>query len=138
MPGTLKKCGHRLVNLRRDNHAYPKYVHRLVAFAFIGEPPTGKHHVAHWDGDSSNNQVSNLRWATPAENSADSIRLGRSKRPGGQNHFRAKLSIEDLPTILSLKGEKSSRVVATEFGVTHGTILGIWNGRSYKRELASL
>jgi hypothetical protein len=50
--------------------------HRLVLFAFIGEPPTKKHQCAHYDGNPQNNHVSNLRWATPAENTADKIRHG--------------------------------------------------------------
>lgn len=51
-------------------------VHRLVAVTFIGDPPTDHHLVAHGDGVRSNNRISNLRWATPAENYQDSIRHG--------------------------------------------------------------
>lgn len=46
-------------------------VHRLVCHAFHGEPPTPDHHAAHNDGDRGNNRATNLRWATPKENTAD-------------------------------------------------------------------
>lgn len=49
------------------NHLPEKYVHRLVAYAFIPNPEN-KRTIDHIDGDKLNNHVSNLRWATHAEN----------------------------------------------------------------------
>jgi hypothetical protein len=42
-------------------------VHRLVAETFIINP-FGKPYVDHFDGKVSNNNLENLRWATPPEN----------------------------------------------------------------------
>ena len=39
-------------------------VHRLVALAFLGPPPSKEHTVDHIDQDRYNNAVSNLRWAS--------------------------------------------------------------------------
>lgn len=50
-------------------------VHRLVALAFIGPEPPGMQ-VCHWDGNPSNNRVSNLRWGTGSDNAQDAIRHG--------------------------------------------------------------
>lgn len=43
-------------------------VHRIVAFAFLGEPPTAQHVVDHIDTNRRNNRPENLRWLTRLEN----------------------------------------------------------------------
>lgn len=43
-------------------------VHRIVAFAFLGEPPTPQHIVDHIDTNRRNNRPDNLRWLTKLEN----------------------------------------------------------------------
>jgi hypothetical protein len=43
---------------------YRCFVHRLVAMAFLGDPPSPEHTVDHIDTNAQNNHVSNLRWAT--------------------------------------------------------------------------
>lgn len=52
-------------------------VHRLVAQAFLGEPPTPEHtDCCHIDGDGTNNTPTNLRWDTHAENLRDRVAHG--------------------------------------------------------------
>ncbi len=43
-------------------------VHRIVAFAFLGEPPTKEYVVDHIDTNKRNNRPENLRWVTKLEN----------------------------------------------------------------------
>ena len=43
-------------------------VHRIVAFAFLGNPPTEQHVVDHIDTNRRNNRPENLRWLTRLEN----------------------------------------------------------------------
>jgi len=43
-------------------------IHRIVAFAFHGEPPTREHVVDHIDTNKQNNRPENLRWVTRLEN----------------------------------------------------------------------
>ena len=44
-------------------------MHRLVARAFHGPPPSAAHtHVNHLDGDKANNRIDNLEYVTPSEN----------------------------------------------------------------------
>ena len=43
-------------------------VHRIVAFAFLGDPPTEQYVVDHIDTNRRNNRPENLRWLTRLEN----------------------------------------------------------------------
>lgn len=43
-------------------------IHRIVATAFHGEPPTKQHVVDHIDTNKHNNRPDNLRWVTKLEN----------------------------------------------------------------------
>lgn len=67
--------GYPRVTLCRDGERDPRYVHRLVAEAFIGPCPDGME-CCHIDGNSQNNSRSNLRWGTPTSNNADKIKHG--------------------------------------------------------------
>ena len=42
-------------------------VHRIVAFAFLGNPPSDQHVVDHIDTNRRNNRPKNLRWLTRLE-----------------------------------------------------------------------
>lgn len=54
-------------------------VHRLVCEAFHGPPPTPQHTVDHIDRNPSNNNASNLRWATIQEQCANKQYRPRSR-----------------------------------------------------------
>ncbi len=43
-------------------------IHRIVATAFHGEPPTKEHVVDHIDTNKQNNRPDNIRWVTRLEN----------------------------------------------------------------------
>lgn len=69
--------GYPHVTLYRSGEAARRYVHRLVAFAFLtGEV---KREVDHIDGNKANNGVENLRWVTPAENMSNPVTIKRLK-----------------------------------------------------------
>lgn len=61
--------GYCFVLLRKDGKGKIKYVHRLVAEAFIPNPKN-KPEVNHIDHDNHNNLVTNLEWVTHDENIA--------------------------------------------------------------------
>jgi HNH endonuclease/NUMOD4 motif len=54
-----------------------KYVHRLVAEAFL-DNPQGKRVVNHKNGDRADSRLSNLEWATHSENNTDAYARGRT------------------------------------------------------------
>lgn len=74
------------VQLHRDGKAYTRYVHILVATAFVPNVHS-KPTVNHEDGDTSRNVATNLSWATKKEQTAHAIRIGLIKRSGEDGCF---------------------------------------------------
>ena len=70
--------GRKYVRLTRDAKSSSFLVHRLVAFAFVGQPPKADMEVCHNDGDETNNRFENLRWDTHRENMRDMVKHGRN------------------------------------------------------------
>ena len=54
-----------------------KYLHRLIAEAFIPNPENLPF-VLHWDDNPGNNRVENLRWGTKRDNEQDKVRNGNN------------------------------------------------------------
>jgi hypothetical protein len=59
--------GRHTVRIKIKNNLHKIKVYNLVAWAFIGPPPTSRHTVDHIDGDCQNDIPDNLRWATKKE-----------------------------------------------------------------------
>lgn len=70
--------GYHLVRLTENSISKQHRVHRLVAEAFIPNPEF-KETVNHEDGNKSNNNVNNLRWATQLENNVHAYQNGLNK-----------------------------------------------------------
>ncbi len=66
-PYTHTKNGYQSIDLRIDNKYVRYLLHRLVAECFISNPEN-KPEVNHKDGVKTNNDISNLEWATRSEN----------------------------------------------------------------------
>ena len=104
-------------------------VHRLVAFAFLGPPPSPKHHAAHNDGDRTNNTATNLRWATVQENAADVVRHGSQK---GERNNRCKLTRQQVRTIRAQRCLGATYAsLAREFNVTKTAIKSVVKRESW-------
>lgn len=78
---TYLSKGYKCVRLNRKTFQ----VHQLVAKAFIGECPEGKQ-VDHIDRNRLNNDVSNLRYVTPSENSRNRGVVINAKKYSGMFH----------------------------------------------------
>ena len=125
--------GYLRVVLCKDFQKKNRSIHILVAKAFIPNPE-GKTQVNHIDGDKKNNHVSNLEWATPAENIHHAFEVGLRK--SGCEHFRAKLTAEQVREIrrdcVPGDPERGFRAFAEKFHVTHRIIRDAYYGISYK------
>lgn len=94
-PGILSKVntstGYYYVTFSANGKRKNFKIHRLVATAFIPNPEN-KRTVNHFDGDTLNNYVGNLEWATHGQNHKHAYDvLGRkSHHKGKYGHFNGK------------------------------------------------
>lgn len=106
------------------------FVHWLVAAAFLPPKPSPKHEVRHWDGNRLNNRVGNLLWGTGKENSADTIRHGRSTR--GSRSSSAKIDEgKALQIIALLCAGVKQRTIAQQFFVSEMLVSSIRTQRAW-------
>ena len=117
--------GYRCVDLKVNGNRKTMRVHRLVAMAFIGEPY--KEMVNHIDGNKSNNNLSNLEWATRSENELHAYATGlkkssekHKKTTSESNKKRRTLSDDTIRYIRS--SSKSQYELANELGVSRASV----------------
>lgn len=130
LKGTAFIKGRIIISLRvhkkRERHSKA----RLVALAFLGQPPTAKHEVNHIDGDPSNDRIENLEWVTHTENVRHSFRTGIN--PSGERSPHAKLTNADVAQIRHLLKTQLQKRIAKQFNVQPNTISRIKTGRRWK------
>lgn len=126
--------GYCMVNLCDAKHGTKNKiskVHRLVAKAFI-DNPNGFPEVNHIDENKSNNRADNLEWCTTQYNLTYGNRLNCTY---GSNNFHSKLTIAQVREIRQIykKGDLQfgQSALGKRYGVTHGTIRCIVNGKSW-------
>ncbi|NUP15455.1 MAG: hypothetical protein HOZ81_04995 [Streptomyces sp.] len=130
----LKTCidantGYPKVTLYREATPTHRYVHALVAEAFLGPRPQGAE-VAHRDGVKTNATLANLRYATSAENSADQLLHGTSNR-GARNPGVVLNEESVLAIALGLRAGARQKDLAAQFGVSRTAVSAISTGRSW-------
>lgn len=88
---TLNTWGYMTVNLCKNGKSNTKRVHRLVAEAFLGESNL---QIDHIDGNKQNNNLSNLEYVTPKENTNRAWRKGLAKNTEHQREIAKKTMLE--------------------------------------------
>lgn len=130
--------GYLHVSLTTNKQRKQFYVHQLVAKAFLKPREPGQFHVNHKDGIRSNNSPHNLEWATPLQNQRHAIEtLGADN--SGERHFNVRLTFSDLKQLCELRASgKSASEIAAVLGVTSSCVVGIFTGKTRKKEMAAL
>lgn len=79
----ISNSGYLIVMLRKENKTFPKYVHKLVAIAFLEHKPNGYLEVVdHIDNNSLNNNYNNLQITTHRNNTIKDTSRGVSNYVG--------------------------------------------------------
>lgn len=86
------------VALHADGRRMDRYVHRLVALAFLPNP-NNLQYVNHLDHNIHNNNVENLEWCTSSENARHSYENNRRK----EEYQTVRAHIQQLATNTSKK-----------------------------------
>lgn len=81
----INVVGYYYVNLFKNGKGKNQLVHRLVTTAFLPNP-LGKPQVNHKDGNKLNNNLDNLEWSTPKENTQHSLKVLGVRRCHGENN----------------------------------------------------
>lgn len=121
LKGTITVKGYLQVALWRDGIQHIAMVHRLVCRAFRGAPIAPALLATHRDGNSLNNDESNLRWATCLENEQDKRLHGTVAR--GEKQGASKLTELDVRAIR--KDTRSQRRIAADYGITQANVSSI-------------
>lgn len=128
----------RILRPGRSSNGYPSVVlsgrksrtlHSVVAAAFHGPCPLGMQ-IRHLDGNRGNASSDNLKYGTPAENGADTVRHGRGVK--GAAFGRSVLTKTKAKRIRELKGKVSQSVLAKRYGVSPAAIQAIHDGRTWR------
>lgn len=135
--GTIRKpvivAGYLAVALtNRDGRRKMLHIHRLVALAFLGEPPAPDMEVNHIDADRLNPRLDNLEWMTKGQNRKHGYDVGFAEAKGERNGH-SKLTTEQATIIRAEGADRSNWLgLAERFNVTTATVRDVATGRTWK------
>jgi len=127
---TVQDNGYLSCVLYRDGKPYHKYVHHLVALAWVPKPPSLKNAVVgHKDGNKLNCSADNLVWIDASTNTKDAYRQGLATPPKGELNGKAKLTAKQVAAIR--RSNKPNKALAKLYGVTPAAISMIKHGERW-------
>lgn len=108
-----------------------KKVHQLIARAWLGTPPTERHYqINHKDGNSLNNHIDNLEWATRSNNQRHAVETGLKGR--GDKLYNASLKDNQVHRVCEMLSQgRRVKEVAEEVGAKPDIIRKIKAGDMY-------
>ena len=114
--------GYLFVSLSRNGVTNTRYIHRMVAVAFIPNPwqlPEANH----LDGDKTNNVPANLQWVTHQDNVIHAYAYGLNRNMGGSH----KMAVGVIDNILGREFETVKDWCAAR-GINYNTGRNLLNG----------
>lgn len=124
------KAGYSFINMYKDGKCKSKYVHRMVAQAFLPNQ-NNLLEVNHINGVKSDNSLQNLEWVSGSENKIHSYDTGLRK--WGDGHHKTK--IKDLDVVFIRESKLTGVKLASMFGVSVSAISLIKRNINRKRLL---
>jgi len=126
----VNKKGYKYVNLHRENNSLTVTIHRLVAVHFL---PCSENElqVNHKDCNKLNNNVDNLEWCTPEENTKHAVK--NSLYLYGENNKSSKLTSSDVLDIRYYAGVIKNKILSNIYHVNERHIRSIINRETWKR-----
>lgn len=124
--------GYRIVTIWLDRIASTRYIHRLVAEAFLPPRPSPKHEINHKDGDRANNRASNLEWVTRSENLRHRFDILKHCNLRGEAQIHAKLTETQVREIRArcAAGETHDEI-SNDYGVGPRAVGYIAQGKTW-------
>lgn len=135
----LNNKGYWAVSLTENHKSKLKFVHRLIAEAFI-RYIDNKPFVNHKDGVKTNNNIKNLEWCTQKENVEHAIKSGkydnvfrvaRIKKPNHNIHLRKKIIQKDINGEI-IKEWEGINVACKELKIDSGNVIKALKGKQKK------
>lgn len=128
--------GYKRVALCKSGKHYKKFVHRLVAEAFVPNPNNFPV-INHIDENPENNVCTNIEWCSVKYNVNFGTRAEKfSEKTHGELHYGHKLTEKEVRQIKKeyKKGVKGfgTESLASKYGVHRMTIKAILTGQSWK------
>lgn len=129
-PFEQHKVGYLSVALFKRGGRIDHYVQNLVLAAFIGPKPAGLWSL-HKDDNKANNNLCNLYYGTPRDNTADSIR--NKTKAVGEQHPRARQTDQQVLEVRRLHRAGVSRYsLAKQFNISRTVVYNICSGKNWK------
>ena len=126
---TLCRDGYKRLRLKKGGETIR--LHREVLKTFDRLPKEGEI-CRHLDGNPSNNNIWNLKWGTPKENSQDCLKHGRNPyQRRGEKSVRAKFSDQEVEEIRTWhRAGATYKEITTMYGISKAHVSDLINEKS--------
>jgi hypothetical protein len=126
--------GYKVVSFKKDGIKTMKFIHSLVAVAFVDNLNPEKFRIVnHLNSDRADNRAENLEWCDHSRNAKHAIEAGKVKILQGSSRSSAILNEDKVLAIKLLykTGKFSYWKLAEIFEIGKTTIQGIINGTKW-------